>query len=93
MRNRTYGGVRGRKTKVGEKLLRFPPTRFYRLDTSDVSLACPLSCPLSKRNAAASHGKGKTKKVQKNQKKLAKYLVGSKKVATFAPAKQKCRHP
>ena len=29
MRNRTYGGVRGRKTKVGEKLLRFPPTRFF----------------------------------------------------------------
>ena len=29
MRNRTYGGVRGRKTKVGEKLLRFPPTRFW----------------------------------------------------------------
>ena len=27
MRNRTYGGVRGRKTKVGGKLLRFPPTR------------------------------------------------------------------
>ncbi|MDM8146172.1 hypothetical protein QUW02_09600, partial [Bacteroides eggerthii] len=26
--NRTYGGVRGRKTKVGRKLLRFPPTRF-----------------------------------------------------------------
>ena len=24
-----YGGVRGRKTKVGEKLLRFPPTRFF----------------------------------------------------------------
>ena len=23
----TYGGVRGRKTKVGRKLLRFPPTR------------------------------------------------------------------
>ena len=23
-----YGGVRGRKTKVGEKLFRFPPTRF-----------------------------------------------------------------
>ena len=22
-----YGGVRGRKTKVGEKLHRFPPTR------------------------------------------------------------------
>ena len=31
MRNRTYGGVRGRKTKVGEKLLRFPPTRFVPL--------------------------------------------------------------
>ena len=30
MRNRTYGGVRGRKTKVGRKLLRFPPTRFPR---------------------------------------------------------------
>ena len=29
MRNRMYGGVRGRKTKVGEKLLCFPPTRFY----------------------------------------------------------------
>ena len=28
MRNRTYGGVRGRKTKVGRKLLRFPPTRW-----------------------------------------------------------------
>ena len=31
MRNRTYGGVRGRKTKVGRKLLRFPPTRFYKI--------------------------------------------------------------
>ena len=29
MRNRKYGGVRGRKTKVGEKLLRFPPTRLF----------------------------------------------------------------
>jgi hypothetical protein len=25
-----YGGVRGRKTKVGRKLPRFPPTRFHR---------------------------------------------------------------
>ena len=33
MRNRTYGGVRGRKTKVGRKLLRFPPTRFYPTGT------------------------------------------------------------
>ena len=31
MRNRMYGGVRGRKTKVGEKLLRFPPTRLQRI--------------------------------------------------------------
>ena len=31
MRNRMYDGVRGRKTKVGEKLLRFPPTRFHLL--------------------------------------------------------------
>ena len=28
MPNGTYGGVRGRKTRVGEKLHRFPPTRF-----------------------------------------------------------------
>ena len=39
MRNRMYGGVRGRKTKVGEKLLRFPPTRFgYDLWTSYLDL-------------------------------------------------------
>ena len=31
MRNRMYGGVRGRKTKVGEKLLCFPPTRLVPL--------------------------------------------------------------
>ncbi len=31
MRNRMYGGVRGRKTKVGEKLLRFPPTRLVMM--------------------------------------------------------------
>ena len=29
MPNGTYGGVKGRKTKVGRKLLRFPPTRLY----------------------------------------------------------------
>ena len=29
MRNRMYGGVRGRKMKVGGKLLHFPPTRLY----------------------------------------------------------------
>ena len=31
MPNGTYGGVRGRKTKVGRKLLRFPPTRLFTL--------------------------------------------------------------
>ena len=29
MPNGTYGGVRGRRTKVGRKLLRSPPTRFH----------------------------------------------------------------
>ena len=32
MRNRMYGGVRGLKTKVGRKLLRFPPTRLNYLE-------------------------------------------------------------
>jgi len=31
MRNRMYGGVRGRKMKVGGKLLHFPPTRLSRV--------------------------------------------------------------
>jgi hypothetical protein len=31
MRNRMYGGVRGRKMKVGGKLLHFPPTRLLLL--------------------------------------------------------------
>ena len=35
MPNGTYGGVRGRKTKVGRKLLRFPPTRLYRFHTGN----------------------------------------------------------
>ena len=35
MRNRMYGGVRGRKTKVGEKLHRFPPTRLLKIDETD----------------------------------------------------------
>ena len=32
MRNRMYGGVRGRKMKVGGKLLHFPPTRLCLLN-------------------------------------------------------------
>ena len=31
MRNRLYGGVRGRKMKVGRKLLHFPPTRLFKI--------------------------------------------------------------
>lgn len=38
MRNRMYGGVRGRKTKVGEKLLRFPPTRLSGLLNIEMAL-------------------------------------------------------
>ena len=41
MRNRMYGGVRGRKTKVGEKLLRFPPTRFF-FYRHEISLRMPF---------------------------------------------------
>ena len=42
MRNRTYGGVRGRKTKVGEKLLRFPPTRL-----PNATILRPIRHPIS----------------------------------------------
>ena len=44
MPNGTYGGVRGRKTKVGRKLLRFPPTRLYK----SVCLAIAMARYLSK---------------------------------------------
>ncbi len=47
MRNRMYGGVRGRKTKVGEKLLRFPPTR---LDVCIITSGIP--CKESKASTA-----------------------------------------
>ena len=41
MRNRMYGGVRGRKTKVGRKLRRFPPTRFCMLISKERLSAIP----------------------------------------------------
>ncbi len=41
MRNRMYGGVRGRKTKVGRKLLCFPPTR---LCVNKNGVLCKLMC-------------------------------------------------
>jgi len=40
----TYGGVGGRKTKVGRKLLRFPPTRLWNPPsqlTSKASIVMP----------------------------------------------------
>ena len=46
MRNRTYGGVRGRKTKVGRKLLRFPPTRFMVSEYKKPALFAPLVEPV-----------------------------------------------
>ena len=46
MPNGTYGGVRGRKTKVGRKLLRFPPTRFngcFQTGARQGGSACAIS--------------------------------------------------
>ena len=44
MPNGTYGGVRGRKTKVGRKLLRFPPTRLYLSQNLSPILILVSSC-------------------------------------------------
>ena len=48
MPNGTYGGVRGRKTKVGRKLLRFPPTRFMLTLLVDAYIGTPevVNCRL-----------------------------------------------
>ena len=46
MPNGMYGGVRGRRTKVGRKLLRFPPTRLEGRGLpwrQGKSLQCPSS--------------------------------------------------
>ena len=51
MRNRTYGGVRGRKTKVGRKLLRFPPTR---LDVWIQNYFLPSNCSFNAAKASMS---------------------------------------
>ena len=53
MRNRMYGGVRGRKMKVGGKLLHFPPTRlrfrsFYQLITIPTISICLIIIHLAK---------------------------------------------
>ena len=46
MLNSTYGGVRGRKTKVGRKLLRFRPTRYVIYFSSATTVSAALiSCP------------------------------------------------
>ena len=50
MPNGMYGGVRGRKTKVGEKLLRFPPTRFIKLEEFDLfCFSSVLSCIIAEK--------------------------------------------
>ena len=57
MRNRMYGGVRGRKTKVGRKLLRFPPTRLVHVPYWGNEEDC---ChPIIKLNVAFFEEKGK----------------------------------
>ena len=45
MRNRMYGGVRGRKTRVGEKLHRFPPTRFVFSTIIKILVLCTSLVP------------------------------------------------
>ena len=49
MRNRMYGGVRGRKMKVGGKLLHFPPTRFHCPDVTRTLLVCGLMYMLTRK--------------------------------------------
>ena len=46
MPNGTYGGVRGRKTKVGRKPLRFPPTRLNAEVLSDCNICFYNLCAL-----------------------------------------------
>ena len=57
MRNRMYGGVRGRKTRVGEKLHRFPPTRFMLYGVSSLEcrggISYPPLCPFDDLQDAA----------------------------------------
>ena len=52
MRNRTYGGVRGRKMKVGGKLLHFPPTRFLECNRAVAHAACGSEGGQSRREDA-----------------------------------------
>ena len=52
MPNGTYGGVRGRKTKVGRKLLRFPPTRLCK-DESLFFLPLHRACSTDDKVVAA----------------------------------------
>jgi|GEM_PF-5643330 len=50
MRNRMYGGVRGRKTKVERKLLRFPPTRLIFIFVEDLVFDNSIIVFIPKRN-------------------------------------------
>lgn len=64
MPNGTYGGVRGRKTKVGGKLLlRFPPTRFY---TSFSFLKPEISDECAIFKITLKNGHSKNNELEKN---------------------------
>ena len=56
MPNGTYGGVRGRKTKVGRKLLRFPPTRLMSIILKNVVSRSKALTPVLKLNEGAGEG-------------------------------------
>ena len=62
MRNRMYGGVRGRKTRVGEKLHRFPPTRFVFSTILKILVLCFFRVPyllVTKEEARTKQGRSK----------------------------------
>ena len=58
MRNRMRGGVRGRETKVGRKLLRFPPTRFCWRPSGDLFEAKLFNVDLLKSRGIAENSYG-----------------------------------
>ena len=62
--NRTKGGVRGRKTKVGRKLLRFPPAFVFRaVHSSPFFQTRPAPHAISFRENVLSGTKGSLKPV------------------------------
>ena len=69
MRNRMYGGVRGRKTRVGEKLHRFPPTRFVFSTIIKIQFPCSSLVPcLVLPNELRKTTEGRPKELPANKK-------------------------